>query len=115
MSPRVAAALLDPTRDGYPPIPIGLAANPEFEAARDCRRAARQIRPAMQRSVCLGYRGTARLDRRAQRVDWAMLQDDHHARHPIRFLPVNQMTDNHVWTPRAGPFGGCGPLFREAA
>ena len=43
--------------------------NPEFEAARDCRRAARQIRPAMQRSVCLGYRGTARLDRRAQRVD----------------------------------------------
>ena len=45
----------------------------------------------------------------------AMLQDDHHSRHPIRFLPVNQMTDNHVRTPRARPFGGCGPLFREAA
>jgi hypothetical protein len=45
----------------------------------------------------------------------AMLQDDHHARHPIGFLPVNQMTDNHVRTPRAGPFGGCSPLFREPA
>ena len=115
MSPRVAAALHDPTRDGYPPIPIGLPANPDFEAARGCRRAARQIRRAMQRSVCLAIAELGISIEGLKGVIGAMLQDDHHARQPIRFLSVNHMTDNRVRTPCARPFGGCGPLFREAA